>query len=63
MAKLGVLENTIQVMSRKIEVKEDKLQNELNESDPYSNIFKCDHCYNNASTNPVLKHHTTSKHK
>ena len=63
MAKVCVLENTIQVMSHNIEVLEDKLQNETKESDSSLKIFKCDHCNYNASTSTVLKRHTTLKHK
>ena len=61
MAKVGVIENTIQVISQKIEVLEDKLQNEIKQSDQSSKISKCDHCDYNASTSTVLKCHTTSK--
>ena len=63
MAKVGVIENTIQVISQNIKVLEDKLQNEIKQSDHSSKIFKCDHCDYNASTSTVLKRHTTSKHK
>ena len=50
-------------MSKKIKVLEDKLQNEINESDISSEIIKCDHCDNNASTRTVLKRHNILKHK
>jgi hypothetical protein len=61
-ARVGALENTIQVMSQKIKVLEDELQNEKKESDSQVKIFKCDHCNYNASTSTVLKRHTTLKH-
>ena len=61
--KLFVLENTVQVMSQKIEVLENKLQNDNKESDSSSKLYKCDHCDYNANTSTVLKRHTISKHK
>ena len=60
-AKEDVLENTGRDISAKIEVLEDKLQNQNEESNSTSKI-DCRQCNYHARSTTVLKHHMTVKH-
>ena len=55
---------TVNVLSEKVAILEEKLQSKYNESNPSSKqIFQCDYGNYKASTKSVLKRHITSKQK
>ena len=61
--KLSVIKYTVNVISQKIQVLEDKFQNENKESNPASSTIRCYHFNYNASTSTVLKRHKACNHK
>ena len=58
MAQVDILENTVKFMSTKIEVLEDKLQNQRKEGYSTSKM-DCKQCYYHASSTTELKRHIT----
>ena len=60
-SKLAILENTIRIMSVKIENIEEKLGKEIKANS--SSNFQCDQCNFTASSSTVLKSHTKERHE
>ena len=60
-AKVDILEKTVKAMAVKIEVLEDKLHNQNEESNSSSKI-ECEQCTYQANSTTVLKRHITTKH-
>ena len=61
--KLKVLEDTVNYMNIKIGTLETEIQNIKNKKVSQTSEFSCEKCDYKASSNTVLKRHTTNKHK
>ena len=64
MIKINALENTVTLLLEKIIILEQELKSiDMDTHSSSTKIYQCDKCDYKASTKPVIKRHTTTKHK